>query len=237
VIERYWNRPKAAVLVLLKAGEAPPKLRAFLRGNGVTPRRDRIIARENGTLVTTARGVFTPMIDFTRDLANQSVVFDGASSSLEVREGAADLLERKINPVSLIEVSAPFWGETRFGDGDEVFDETEDHPAPLALAAGVTRGAAGDDRHAADTSRMMVLANTDFLDPSRQRAENIDFLAASVNWLVDRESLAGIGPRPLGIYKLPLLDAQVSFINRVNLFFLPALILLIGGLVWSSRRA
>jgi hypothetical protein len=57
-----------------------------------------------------------------------------------------------------------------------------------------------------------------------------------VNWLIGRESLAGIGPRPLGTYKLPLLDAQVSFINRVNLFFLPALLVLIGGFVWSSRR-
>ena len=107
----------------------------------------------------------------------------------------------------------------------------------LFLAAGVTRGAANDDRFAADTSRMVVVSNTDFLDPSRQRAENIDFLASSVNWLVGRQSLAGIGPRSLGIYKLPILDAQVSFINRVNLFFLPALFILIGGFVWSSRRA
>jgi len=237
VLERYWNRPKAAILVLLRAGEAPPKLRAFLRGNGVTPRRDRIITRENEKLITTARGVFTPLIEFTRDLANQSVVYDGASSSLEVREGAPDLIDRKINAAPLIEISPQFWGETRFGEGAEIFNETEDHPGPLSLAASVTRGAATNDRYAADTSRMMVLANTDFLDPNRQRAENIDFLAASVNWLVGRETLAGLGPRTLGTYKLPLLDAQVSFINRVNLFFLPALIFIIGGIIWSSRRA
>src|SRR5690606_4711818 len=42
VLEQYWNRPRAAILVLLQAGEAPPKLRAFLRSNGVTPRRDRV---------------------------------------------------------------------------------------------------------------------------------------------------------------------------------------------------
>jgi hypothetical protein len=237
VLETYWNKPKAALLFLLKAGDTPPKLRAFLRGNGVTPRRDRIITREEDKLVTTARGVFTPLIDFTSDLANQSVVYDGASSSLEVREGAPELLDRKISAFSLIEISPQFWGETRFGAGGEAFDETEDHPGPLTLAASVTRGAASDDRFAADTSRMMILANTDFLDPDRQRAENIDFLSASVNWLMGRETLAGIGPRSFGTYKLPLLDAQVTFINRVNLFFLPALIFLIGGIIWSSRRA
>jgi hypothetical protein len=57
-----------------------------------------------------------------------------------------------------------------------------------------------------------------------------------VNWLVGRETLTGIGPRSLGTYKLPLLDAQVSFINRINLFFIPAFLLVIGAFVWSSRR-
>jgi len=237
VLEKYWSRPRAAILVLLQAGEAPPKLRAFLRSNGVTPRRDRIVTRDHNRTITTARGLYTYNVDFIKDLAGQAAVFEGASSSLEVREGAEDLVNRKISPYGLIQVADEFWGETKFGEGTETFDPQEDSKSPLFLAASVTRGAANDDRFAADTSRMIVVSNTDFLDPDRQRAENIDFLASSVNWLVGRQSLAGIGPRSLGTYKLPILDAQVTFINRVNLFFLPALFILIGGFVWSSRRA
>ena len=237
VLEKYWSRPRAAILVLLQAGETPPKLRAFLRSNGVTPRRDRIVTRDHNRTITTARGLYTYNVDFIKDLAGQAAVFEGASSSLEVREGAEDLVNRKISPVGLIQVADEFWGETKFGEGTETFDPNEDSKPPLFLAASVTRGAANDDRFAADTSRMIVVSNTDFLDPTRRRAENIDFLASSVNWLVGRQSLAGIGPRSLWTYKLPILDAQVSFINRVNLFFLPALFLLIGGFVWSSRRA
>jgi hypothetical protein len=237
VLERYWNQPRAALLVLLKSGETPPKLRTFLRSQGVTPRRDRVIALDENRITTTARGFFTQGVDFTKDLAGQATVFEGASSSLEVREGAEDLMNRQIHPIGLIQAAQGFWGETRFGEGDEAFDESEDHAAPLHLAACVTRGAASDDRFAADTSRMVIVSNTDFLDPERQRAENMDFLASSVNWLVNRESLAGIGPRSLGTYKLPILDAQVSFINRVNLFFLPAFLVLIAATVWNSRRA
>lgn len=236
VLDRYWNQPRAAILALIDSGEAPPKLRAFLRGNGITPRQDRVIARENKVLVTSARGVFTPGIGFTRDLSGQTTEFGGASSSLDVREGAEDLVNRRIYPMGLIEVAAGFWGETKFGEGNEAFDEREDHASPLFLAACATRGAEADDRFAADTSRMLVISNTDFLDPAHHRAENLDFLASSVNWLVGRESLAGIGPRSLGTYKLPILDAQVSFINRVNLFFLPAALVLIGAFIWSSRR-
>ena len=237
VLEKYWNRPRAAMLFLLKPGDTPPKLRTFLRGYGVTPRRDRVISLAGDRIDTTARGVFTYGVEFIKDLAGQATVFEGASSSLEVREGADDLMNRQINPIGLIQAADGFWGETKFGEKDTAYDEKEDAKAPLYLAACVTRGAANDDRFAAETSRMVVVSNTDFLDPSRQRAENIDFLASSVNWLVNRQSLAGIGPRSLGTYKLPLLDAQVSFINRVNLFFLPAFLIVAGAFVWSSRRA
>ena len=237
VLERYWNRSRGAFLILLQAGEAPPKLRAFLRAKGVTPRRDRIIANEKGSVVSTVRGNYSYGVDFIKDLAGQAAIFEGASSSLEVREGAEDLLNHKVSPFALVQVAEGFWGETKFGEGNATFNEQEDVKAPLFIAASVTRGAESDDRFAADTSRMVVVSNTDFLDPSRQRAENIDFLASSVNWLIGRESLAGIGPRSLGTYKLPILDAQVSFINRANLFFLPAVFLIIGAFVWSSRRA
>lgn len=237
VIERYWNRSRGAILVLLD-GQAPPKLRSFLRGNGITPKENRIVSRDkDNRLITTARGNFAEGVDFIRDLAGLTTEFGGASASLEVREGADDLLNRRIYPIGLIEVQPPFWGETKFGKGNEAFNEEEDHAAPFSIAASVTRGAEADDRFAADTSRMVVISNTDFLAAKNQSAENLDFLASSANWLVGRESLAGIGPRSLGTYKLPLLDAQVSFINRVNLFFLPAFLIVIGIFVWSSRRA
>jgi hypothetical protein len=237
VLEQYWNHPKSAILVLLKPGEIPPKLRTFLRSHGVTPRRDRVVSLTNDRINSTARGVFTYGVDFTKDFAGQATILEGATSSLEVREGAEDLINRQINPIGLIQAAEGFWGETKFGGKDTAFDEREDTKESLYLAASITRGATGDDQFATQTSRMIVIANTDFLDPSRQHAENIDFLASSVNWLMDRQSLAGIGPRSLGTYKMPLLEAQVSFINRVNLFFLPAFLILAGAIIWSSRRA
>lgn len=236
VLENYWNKSRSAILVMVAGGQVPPKLRAFLRGNGITARNDRVITRSKDAVVTRARGVFTKGINFTRDLAGQSTELGGASSSLDVREGADDLLNRRISAMGVIRVLDGYWGETKFGNENETFDEREDNPAPFYLAACVTRGAESDDRFAADTSRMIVVSNTDFLSPENHSAENLDFLASSTNWLVGRESLAGIGPRSLGIYKLPLLDAQVSFINRVNLFFLPAFFVLIGAFVWNSRR-
>ena len=242
-LEAYWNTPRSAILVLLSPGECPPNLRIFLRSKGITPRRDRIISMVDGRLTTTARGNFTQGVPFLKDLAGQAAVFEGASSSLDVRESAEDLSIRKISPVPLISIANGFWGETEFGDtsgesrAGETYDSIKDSPPPLCLAAAVTRGATNDDRFAAETSRMVVISNTDFLDPGRQRAENVDFLASASNWLVRRENLTGLSPRTIGIYMLPLLDAQVSFINRLNLIFTPAAFLLIGGIIFSTRRS
>lgn len=242
-LEAYWNTPRSALLILLESGECPPKLKSFLRSKGVTPRKDTIITKDATRVITTARGNFTPGISFLKDLDGQSAVFEGVSSSIDVRENAEDLMVRKIAPMPLVQIMQGYWGESDYGKIGEdeqagmTFDPTRDSQAPLYLAAAVTRGAANDDRFAADTSRMVLVSNTDFLETNRQRAENMDFLAASSNWLVMRESLVGILPRPIGTYKLPLFEAQVSFLNRLNLIFAPLAFLLIGGLVYSSRRS
>lgn len=236
ILETYWNRPRSALLVMLDGGDTPPRLKSFLRSKGVTPRKDRVIARVKNQLISSARGTFSKGVNFTRDLAGQSTEFAGASGSLEVLEGNEGLQTRRIYPVPLIDAAAGFWGETKFGTGKENFSEIEDFKPPFQLAAGVTRGDAFDDRFAKETSHMVVISNTEFLKPDNRLAENLDFLASCVNWLIGREQLAGIGPRPLGLYRLPILDSQVSFINKVNLFFLPVGLLLVGAFVWSSRR-
>ncbi len=237
VLEAYWNRPRSAIMVLVGDREVPPRLRAFLRKQGVTPRNDRIIGRSKNGWVTQAQAYFSEGVSFTKDFELQVTEFGGSSSSLEVREGANDLINRQIRPVSLLKVQPGFWGESEFGKGEASFDERTDHAAPLYLAASVTRGAINDDRFAAETSRMVVIANTDFLSPAHHRAENLDFLSSSANWLVGRESLTGNTPQEITTYKLPLLQAQASFINRCNLLFMPLLLLILGAFVWSSRRA
>lgn len=238
VLTEYWERPKSSLLVTLGAADTPPRLRAFLRNVGITPRKDRIISKKGDQVVTNVRAGFTAGMEFTRDFANKTTIFEGATSSLEVREkDNEDLTSKGIRPYVLIETGNDFWGETKFSTAKPAFDPREDNPGPLSIAGAVIRGAATRDDLSERISRMVVVANSDFLAPKYFSDINRDFLASSVNWLIGREELAGSGPRTLGSYKLPLLDSQVSFINRVNLFFLPAFGALIAALVWSSRRA
>lgn len=238
VLGEYWNRPKSGILVTLGAQETPPRLRAFLRNLGITPGRDRVVTAKGDQIISTVRGTFKGGMEFTKDFWDKVATFEGATSSLDIRDSDnEDLLNRKIMPYTLLETGQEFWGETRFGSPNPAFDPREDNPGPVRLAGAVIRGSASRDDVGDQVSKMVVVANSDLLSPKYLTDINRNFMASSANWLIGREELTGFGPRTLGTYKLPLLDSQVSFINRVNLFFLPGFAFLIGLIVWSSRRA
>ena len=237
MLTEYWNRPASNIMIILRAQQTPDQLRAFLRDHGVTPRRDQIVTTKGKNIVYRVDASFTPGFEFTRDFWNKSTSFDGVSSSLEVREGAEDLINRRISPFKLLESAPQYWGETNTTMAEPTYSDVEDRSGPLTLAAAVIRGAAADDRFAAKASRMIVIGNANFLDPNALRNENVDFFNASANWLVGREEMSGTGPRTLGTYKLPLLASQAALINRINLFFLPAVILLFSLFIWNARRA
>ncbi|WP_193214128.1 Gldg family protein [Luteolibacter marinus] len=237
VLSEYWTRPKSSLLVTL-GGETPPRLRAFLRNLGITPGRDRVITKRGEHVVTNVRAEFQGGMEFTRDLWEKTTTLEGETCSLDIRDkDNEDLTGRGIRPYTLLATGPNFWGETAFSTAKPEFDLREDNPGPIRLAGAVIRGAATRDDLGDQISRMVVISNSDFLSPKYFSDMNKDFLASCVNWLIGREELTGTGPRTLGTYKLPLLDSQVSFINRVNLFFLPAFALAIAAIVWSSRRA
>lgn len=237
LIENYWGRPRASILVTTGASEVPPRLRAFLRSQGVTPRSDRVLSEKKEQITTRVVAHFTEGMELTRDLWEKSTMFEGVTRSLEVREGAEDLLNQRVAPFSLLEADSSYWGETSFPADSVLFDEDEDQPGPLSLAAAVIKGTATDERFANDTGRMIVISNSAFLEADRARQTNLDFLASATNWLVGRDDLTGEAPRNLRIYRLPLLPAQVTFINRANLIVIPAALLLIGLMTWAGRRA
>ena len=238
VLTEYWNRPRSALLITIGASDTPPRLRAFLRNLGITPGKDRVITKKNNQVITNVRGKFEQGMDFTKDFWDKVATFEGATCSLDIRDkDNEDLIDRRVIPYTLLATGPDFWGETAFSTADPSFDLREDNPGPVRLAGAVIRGAATRDDIGGEISRMVVIANSDFLAPKYFSDINKDFLASSLNWLIGREDLTGSGPRTLGTYKLPLLDSQLSFINRINLFFLPAFALAIGALVWSSRRA
>ncbi|MFP6877914.1 MAG: Gldg family protein [Roseibacillus sp.] len=230
VFREYWGRPRAAVLVVLDPTlkQQPPQLRAFLREHGVTPRANRLFTMRGSRQIYDVAATFTN-VAAVGDLGNASTLFEGASCSLEIRENAEDLDLRRIEPYPLITALARYSAQP--------LDGSPPIAGPHYLGASVSRGNERSDATAGQTSRMIVVSNSNFLRPRERHKEHIDFIRNTTNWLIGREELIGIGPKPVQHYKLNLLPAQVSFANTLNLFIIPGLFFLVAVVVWNARRA
>ncbi|MDB4302681.1 hypothetical protein N9929_00620 [bacterium] len=84
---------------------------------------------------------------------------------------------------------------------------------------------------------MIILSTSDFLNPERLNNEQLDFVKNTTHWLLGREELMGIGPRGLVRRKLNLIPSEVSWLQNIIVFFIPAGFLMISLFVWSIRRA
>lgn len=241
VLENYWERPSSAIMAYLTPTARPVNLRAFLRKNGVTPRDDRIIRTRNGRTENQVLATFIPTagagLGVSGSLANKSVQFEGLVGSLEVREGAEDLVTNGIFAYSLIESAADFWGETNYRKPKPKYDDDADNSGPLSIGAAVIRGNANADATAPNISKMIVLSTCDFLDPTRLGNEQLDFVKSSTFWLLGQEELIGIGPRSLQMRKLNLIKEEVKFLSNIVLVFIPVGLFLVAMFVWNIRRA
>jgi len=241
LFKAYWERPSSAIYLILDPSSRPARLRSFLRDHGITQHSNRILTVKNKRVRTDVRAAFTLKAEANKGLGGSSTTFEGSTGSLGVREGSEELLNRKIFSLSLIQSAPDYWGETRFLEDNPSFDKLEDEPGPLNLAAAIIKGnesSINDPTKGKNaTSRLIVINNSSFLHPDRLREEQTDFIRNSINWLIGRPDMAGVGPRGIRLYKLNLLETQVSFINQLNLFFIPGFLILIALFTWNSRRA
>ena len=93
-----------------------------------------------------------------------------------------------------------YWGELDYNSDDEKllqFTQGRDHDAPLYFGVSIEKGGSGDERVQANSSRMVVVTNSTFIQDSAltQDQQGLDFVSGSVNWLLNREQLIGIAPK------------------------------------------
>ena len=112
--------------------------------------------------------------------------------------------------------------------------EGRNYPLMVALEKGEVPGVITER----GSTRMVVIGDSFCLANHQiDLLANRDFAGYLANWLLDRTQLLdGLGPRPIGEYRLLLTNAQLSTIRLVLLVGMPGTSLLIGLLVWGRRR-
>lgn len=240
MLDDYWKRKRAGIFIMIDPGGETRRLNAFLTANGVRPRGDRVIVAESTS--TGARKEFTVLaefmkeVSFTRHLTSSAITLAGQSESLELRDEDASLKEQSITVQPLMRASPRYWGERQYLEELPVVDE-EDTLPPIYVAASIERGVVSDESLRADSSRMVVVSNATLLDKQTMLAVNRDFVAAGLNWLMNRESRIGIGSKPKRSYRIQLTKRQHELIFWITSITLPGIVLGLGFMVWASRRS
>ncbi len=240
MLDDYWKNPRAGLLIMLDPGGETAHLSAFLARYGVRPRGDRVLVAESTSTGPkkefSVQAEFLKEASFIRHLVSSSITLAGQSESLELLPNAPGLQEQSIIIQPLVRASPRYWGESRYLEELPVVDEDDTVP-PIFLATSIERGALSDESQRADSSRMIVVANATLLDKQTMLAVNRDFVAACLNWLMNRESRIGITSKPKRSYRIQLTTHQHELIFWITSIALPGLVLGLGFMVWASRRA
>lgn len=240
MLDDYWKKKRAGLFVLLDPGGETSRLNTFLAANGVRPRGDRVVVAESTSTGPkkefTVLGEFMKDVPFTRHLTSTAITLAGQSESLEIREEDAALREQSISIQPLIRASPRYWGETKYLEELPIVDE-EDTLPPIYVAASIERGAVRDEGARADSSRMVIVSNSTLLDKQTMLAVSRDFVAAGLNWIMNRERQIGITSKPKRSYRIQLTKRQHELIFWITSITLPGMVLGLGFMVWASRRS
>jgi hypothetical protein len=243
ILRDYWRTERGGLLVMLDPNASTPRLNAFLTENGVTPRGDRVLVAQSTS--AGMRKEFAVEVSFsaaspvTQPLSGALTMLPGQTQSLALPpEDDARLREQGLRVTALIRAADRFWGEREFLDALPVAEvDAGDALGPVDVAASVERGAPSDDRLRVVSSRLVAVGNAEMLNPETMLAECLDFVALSVNWIINRERLMGIPWKPKHAYRIQLNEQQNRTLFALTTFLMPALALMIGWLVWLTRRS
>lgn len=241
LLREFWDQRKGGIAIMLNPDATNPNLEAFLKYHGLEVDRRVLMKSVTGAagpsreLTVSVR--FLPGSELTDPFVNADTKFPGTSVSLKVDTGREELRNRGIRPFALAESAPGYWGESRPEEIPSIFNRADDAPGPLVVAAAVERSPLGEAGVRLPASRMVVLANPHLLDPDALTQANSDFFFSSISWLLDRQSMIGIGPRQPVLFQVELSDRQSRVLNVLLLIGLPGLALVLAWLVAQRRRS
>jgi hypothetical protein len=244
MLRDYWNKD-GRILLLVDPAAKTPKLLAFLNEVGVKADDDRLMAMVKTGIQEVARvrdvvAHFLPDNPVTKRLADVRAPFFGSTSSLTLE--SQQVAAANIHLAPLAQAEKGYWGETDYSSADETllqFDPAKDKGDPLTIAASVEKGGSADERVQINSARLVVVANSTFIQDNAltQDQQGLDFVSASLNWLLSREQMIGIAPKIPQTLTFSLDEQALRSLRWIILVLMPLVPALLGSIVWWRRRA
>lgn len=169
----------------------------------------------------------------TSSLGGQPVLFMLARS---VRAAPSPPAGVVVN--SLAETSPDAWGETSFGELQNVRQDDRDIKGPLPLALAVERKAAdAAEKPGAKEGRLVVTGDVDVIaNQTLDQLANRSFALNAVAWSLEENRALGIQPKVRTLTKLFLTQEKMTSLFVLLVLVLPALAVGAGIGVWWRRK-
>ncbi len=150
-------------------------------------------------------------------------------------EAAADPADRP-RPIVLAACTESGWAETDLAQSPMKFDPGRDRPGPVGVAAAVEKGPVPGFDVQIRPTRIVVFGDSDFVANGGLVGGNGDLFLSALNWLLEREQLLAIAPKPVEEARLIMDQRQLLALFWVLVVFLPAGVAVLGVAVWVRRR-
>lgn len=116
------------------------------------------------------------------------------------------------------------------------YDPDVDRPGPIAIAVAVERGPVPGIDVQIRSTRMVVFGDSGFVSNGGMTGGDEDLFMSAFNWLLDRDELMAISPKPMEQLRLVLDKHQIRKLLWLTIAGMPAVAGLLGWLVWLRRR-
>ncbi len=237
MVEDYLRR-SGRVMILLDALKETG-LEPMLRRWGVGLRNDFVLDPEN-----TLKGSDVYVRTYYEHPITMRMGDSGARFHLPrsveplLAEGGTGGDDDRPTVTQLAMTSEKSWSETQVDDMSPKYDEdTGDLRGSFSLAVAVERGAPQKMLDVQiQPSRMVVFGDSDFISNGALAGGDQDLFMSAMNWLLDREELMAIAPKPIEEIKLSLTRKQLGNLFWINVAGIPMLAVAGGLLVWARRR-
>ena len=179
----------------------------------------------------------------TRRLNNLAVVFYAPRSVTPVTPvtpaGGAEAQPDRPRVTVLASSTAQGWSDANPSASPVQFDKGIDQPGPVPVAAAVEKGAIGGIDVQIRPTRLIVIGDADFVSNGALNAGvggNVDFFLSCLNWLLEREALMTIQPKPPYELRLDMTSHELRKAVIILILGWPVFMSLVGLGVWWRRR-
>jgi len=154
---------------------------------------------------------------------------------MEPRQTGPDGRDDKPRVTAIAACSENGWAETDMTQEPPTFDPTSDSRGPVPIAVAVERGLTSSVNAEIRPTRLVVMGDSDFAANGASCGANEEIFANAINWLLERDALVTVGPKSYGTQPLIMDQRQTTSVFMALVIIIPALVALLGIVVWLRR--